>query len=199
MGRKPLDKKRVDDPFVKDAWVKELATLYLQYGLGKYTMDMIAKKLNISKATLYKYFASKDEIVDAVIQYKIQEIISFESLLGDDNIDFSERFFDIIKKASIMLAEISGQFLHDTKIKHPELFNKLNTFQDRALVAAEKFYQQGIETGVLNNINPKILALTDKMFIQAVSNPRFLQEHGISIKEAFDSYFLMKSKGIFIS
>ncbi len=199
MGRKPLDKERVDDPFVKDAWVKELATLYLQYGLGKYTMDMIAKKLNISKATLYKYFASKDEIVDAVIQYKIQEIISFESLLGDDNIDFSERFFDIIKKASIMLAEISGQFLHDTKIKHPELFNKLNTFQDRALVAAEKFYQQGIETGVLNNINPKILALTDKMFIQAVSNPRFLQEHGISIKEAFDSYFLMKSKGIFIS
>ena len=199
MGRKPLDKERVDDPFVKDAWVKELATLYLQYGLGKYTMDMIAKKLNISKATLYKYFASKDEIVDAVIQYKIQEIISFECLLGDDNIDFSERFFDIIKKASIMLAEISGQFLHDTKIKHPELFYKLNTFQDRALNAAEKFYQQGIETGVLFDINPKILALTDKMFIQAVSNPRFLQEHGVSIKEAFDSYFLMKSKGIFIS
>ena len=199
MGRKPLDKERVDDPFVKDAWVKKLATLYLQYGLGKFTMDIIAKKLNISKATLYKYFASKDEIIDAVIQYKIQEIISFENLLTDDNIDFSERFFEIIKKASIMLAEISGQFLHDTKIKHPELFLKLNTFQDRALNVAEKFYQQGIETGVLKNINPKILALTDKMFIQAVSNPRFLQEHGISIKEAFETYFQMKSKGIFIS
>lgn len=197
MGRKPLDKERVDDPYVKETWVRQLATLYLQYGLGKFTMDKIAKKLNISKATLYKYFSSKDEIVDAVVQYKIQEIITFEDLLVDDNIDFSERFFEIIKTASIMLAEISGQFLHDTKIKHPELFIKMDTFSDRALYAAEKFYQQGIETGVLNDIDPKILALTDKMFIQAVSNPKFLQEHNISVKEAFDNYFLMKSKGIF--
>jgi len=197
MGRKPLDKERVDDPYIKEIWVKELATLYLQYGLGKFTMDKIAKKLNISKATLYKYFSSKDEIIDAVVQYKIQEIITFEDLLVDDNIDFSERFFEIIKTASIMLAEISGQFLHDTKIKHPELFVKMDTFSDRALYAAEKFYQQGIETGVLNDIDPKILALTDKMFIQAVSNPKFLQEHNISVKEAFDNYFLMKSKGIF--
>ncbi|WMX15815.1 TetR/AcrR family transcriptional regulator [Aureispira sp. CCB-E] len=197
MGRKPLDKERVDDPYIKETWVKELATLYLQHGLGKFTMDKIAKKLNISKATLYKYFSSKDEIIDAVVQYKIQEIITFEDLLVDDNIDFSERFFEIIKTASIMLAEISGQFLHDTKVKHPELFVKMDTFSDRALYAAEKFYQQGIEAGVLNDIDPKILALTDKMFIQAVSNPKFLQEHNISVKEAFDNYFLMKSKGIF--
>jgi len=197
MGRKPLDKERVNDPYVKEIWVKELATLYLQYGLEKFTMDKIAKKLNISKATLYKYFSSKDEIIDAVVQYKIQEIITFEDLLVDDNIDFSERFFEIIKTASIMLAEISGQFLHDTKIKHPELFIKMDAFSDRALYAAEKFYQQGIEIGVLNDIDPKILALTDKMFIQAVSNPKFLQEHHISVKEAFDNYFLMKSKGIF--
>ena len=66
MGRKPKDKERVDDPYLKETWVKELATLYLQHGLGKFTMDKIAKKLNISKATLYKYFASKDEIIDAV-------------------------------------------------------------------------------------------------------------------------------------
>lgn len=197
MGRKPLNKERVDDPYIKDAWIKELATLYLQHGLGKFTMDKIAKKLNISKATLYKYFSSKDEIIDAVVQYKTKEIIAFEALLGDDNIDFSERFFDIIKTASILLAEISGQFLHDTKVKHPELFHKMDAFSDRALYAAEKFYQQGIEMGVLNDIDPKILALTDKMFIQAVSNPKFLKEHNISIKEAFDSYFLMKSKGIF--
>lgn len=197
MGRKPLDKERLDDPLTKDIWTKELATLYLQNGLSKFTMDKIAQKLNISKATLYKYFSSKEEIIDAVVRYKIKEIIALEDLLGDDKIDFSERFFEIIKTASIMLAEISGQFLYDTKVKHPELFQKMDAFSDRALRSAEKFYQQGIKNGIIRDIDPKILALTDKMFIQAVSNPKFLKEHGISIKEAFDSYFLMKSKGIF--
>jgi AcrR family transcriptional regulator len=197
MGRKPLDKERVDDPSIKDAWIKELSVLYLQHGLGKFTMDKISKKLAISKATLYKYFSSKEEIIDAVVQYKTQEIVAFEELLADDNIDFTARFFDIIKTASILLAEISGQFLHDTKLKHPELFDKMNAFSDRALYAAEKFYQQGIETGGGKYVDPKIRALTDKMFIQAVSNPKFLKEHSISIKEAFDHYFLMKSNGIF--
>lgn len=197
MGRKPLDKERVDDPYLKEFWIKELATLYLQHGLGKFTMDKISKRLAISKATLYKYFSSKEEIVDAVVQYKIEEIVAFEDLLADDKIDFTERFFDTIKTASILLAEISGQFLQDTKLKHPELFEKMHAFSDRALYVAERFYQQGIETGVLIDLDPKILALTDKMFIQAVSNPKFLQEHDVSIKEAFDHYFLMKSRGIF--
>jgi len=197
MGRKPLDKERLDDPQLKEAWVKELATLYLQYGLGKFTMNKIAKRLGVSKATLYKYFSSKEEIINEVVQLKIREIGAYEVLLESEKIDFTEKFFDIIKNASIMLAEISGRFLHDTKQKHPELFEKLNTFQDRALQAAENFYKEGIKTGVLNDMDPKVLALTDKMFIQAVSNPKFLAEHNISVKEAFDSYFEMKSKGIF--
>jgi AcrR family transcriptional regulator len=197
MGRKPLNKERVDDPHTKELWVKELATLYLQHGTGKFTMNTIAQKLGVSKATLYKYFASKDEIVADVVRYKSNEIAAYEELLEDSHIDFSERFFDILKNASILLAEISITFLHDTKSKHPELFISLSNFQDRALYAAEHFYQRGIQAGVINNINPKVLALTDKMFILAVSKPKFLQEHGISIKEAFDSYFEMKSKGIF--
>lgn len=197
MGRKPLDKKRVGSSEAKDVWVKELANLYLQYGTDKFTMDTIAKKLGMSKATLYKYFASKDEMIAAVVQFKIKEIIAYEKLLADSNIDFSERFFDIIKNASILLAEVSYKFLQDTRIKHPELFDKMNKFNDYALKAAELFYQQGIENGILNDINPKILALTDKMFIQAVSKPKFLSEHDITIQDAFDSYFIMKSKGIF--
>ena len=70
----------------------------------------------------------------------------------------------------------------------------MNQFSDHALQAAERFYQQGIDNGILRNINPKVLALTDKMFIQAVSNPKFLQEHDISIQEAFDTYFEQVNK-----
>ncbi len=197
MGRKPLKKERVNDPLTKELWIKELSVLYLHYGTGKFTMNTIAKKLGVSKATLYKYFSSKEEIIKEVVRFKSNEIAAYEVLLEDSNIDFSERFFDIIKNASILLAEISNKFLQDTKEKHPDLFIKMSNFQDRALYAAQHFYERGIKAGVINNINPTVLALTDKMFIHAVSSPKFLQEHDITIKEAFDSYFEMKSKGIF--
>ncbi|MCH2043253.1 MAG: TetR/AcrR family transcriptional regulator [Saprospiraceae bacterium] len=197
MGRKPINKTRVDNPEIKQVWIKELTQLYLRNGLTRFTMDEIASKLNISKATLYKYFSSKDEILDEVVKLKIKEIEVFEKYLNDTQITFSERYFDVIKTASLMLAEMSERFLSDIHQKLPKLFKRMRQFQDRALYAAEKFYQHGIEAGIMNDINPRVLALTDKMFIQAVSNEKFLSEYDVTLKEALDGFFLMKSKGIF--
>lgn len=198
MGRKPVDKERADNPRVKEKWIKILAPVYFQNGLRKFTMDDIAGKLGISKATLYKYFASREEILHEIVQYKIAEIEVFEDDLRDENIDFTERFFDIIKGASFLLAEISERFLSETKETHPELWQRINQFQDRALFVAEAFYRRGIESGNMHaDLNPRLLALTDKMFIRSVSNRRFLKEYEVSLKEAFDGFYLMKSRGIF--
>ena len=160
-------------------------------------MDDIAAKLGISKATLYKYFASREDILDEVVRMRIAEIEVFEEHLADDKITFTERYFEVIKNASFMLAEMSNQFLLDAKHLYPDLWDKMRTFQDRALFVVEEFYKKGIEAGIMNDINPRLLALTDKMFIRYVSDEKFLDEYDISLKEAFDNFFLMKSHGIF--
>lgn len=199
MGRKPVDKERLDDPELKADWIQQLSSVYLRNGLTKFTMDDIAAKLGISKATLYKYFASREDILDEVVRMRIAEIEVFEEQLTDDKITFTERYFEVIKNASVMLAEMSNQFLLDTKQLYPDLWEKMRAFQDRALFVAEEFYKKGIVAGIMNDINPRLLALTDKMFIRYVSDEKFLEEYDISLKEAFDNYFLMKSRGIFKS
>ncbi len=197
MGRKPVDKERSDDPQLKVVWIQQLASLFLQNGLTKFTMDEIAAKLNISKATLYKYYSSKEEILDDVVRYKLDEIEAFEPYLNDDQITFSERYFEVIKGASMILAEFSTQFVLDIKLKYTELFVRIQRFQERARSAAEKFYEEGINRGIMNDINPRLLALTDQIFIHAMSHPSLLREQGMTLKEAFDGFYQMKSKGIF--
>jgi AcrR family transcriptional regulator len=197
MGRKPVDKNRIDDPELKADWIKQLAPIYLRNGLTRFTMDDIASKLGISKATLYKYYSSREEILDDVVQRRIDEIEALEVDLTDDKIAFTLRYFDIIKQASIMLAEMSNQFLADTRQLYPELWEKMRAFQDRALFVAEEFYKKGIEAGIMNDISPRLLALTDKMFIRSMADDRFLDDYNISLQEAFDGFFEMKSHGIF--
>ncbi len=197
MGRKPVEKERADNPEVKGDWVPILASLFLRYGLTRYTMDELANQLGVSKATLYKYYASKDEILDDVISYKLRQIAEFEKILHNEDKPFEARYYEDIKQASLLLAEFSHQFMQETKQKYTDLWTKISSFQERALFAAERFYQRGISAGVLNDINPKLLALTDKIFIYASSNPYFLKEYGMSLQEAFDGFYLMRSKGIF--
>jgi AcrR family transcriptional regulator len=197
MGRKPVDKVRTQDHLLKKGWIQSLTTLFLQQGISKFTMEDIANRLTISKATLYKYYASREEILDEIVRLKLLEIEAFETQLHDDQITFSERYFEVIKNASVLLAEFSSPFLQDIRQKYPELWEKIHAFQQRALLAAEKFYQQGIHKNIMNDINPRLLALTDKIFINAVANPSFLKDYGLSLQEAFDGFFQMKSKGIF--
>jgi AcrR family transcriptional regulator len=198
MGRKPVEKERFDAPELKKAWIRKVSSLFLQQGFTVFTMDEIAALLRVSKATLYKYYASKEDILDEVVRYKIEQIEAFEPQLEDGELDFTDRYFDVIKAASLTLAEFSSQFITDIKQKYPELWEKINSFQERALAAAEKFYQHGIEKEIMYaHLNPRVLALTDKIFIHAASNSNFLKEHNISLEEAFDGFFQMKSKGIF--
>lgn len=197
MGRKPVNKDRIEDPDLKASWINKLSPVYLRNGLTKFTMDDISFKLGVSKATLYKYYSSREEILDDVVQKRINEIVELENDLSDGNITFTIRYYNTIKKASMMLAEMSNQFLSDTRQLYPELWVQMKNFQDRALYAAEAFYKNGIEAGIMNPINPRILALTDKMFIRSVADERFFEDYDVSLQEIFDGYFEMKSHGIF--
>lgn len=52
----------------KPAQILEAAgTLFLESGYGAVSMDAVAKKANVSKATLYAHFGSKDELFRAMV------------------------------------------------------------------------------------------------------------------------------------
>ncbi len=47
--------------------------LFSQYGFAKVTMDDVAKAIGKGRSTLYYYYKSKDEVLDAVITKQIHE------------------------------------------------------------------------------------------------------------------------------
>ena len=58
---------------MKDRIQSKAHELFLQYGIRSVSMDDIAAQLGISKKTLYQYYTDKDELVDAVLQFEIEQ------------------------------------------------------------------------------------------------------------------------------
>ncbi len=50
------------------------AVLFAQFSLKKVTMDEIAEKASVSKATIYKYFESKEEVFDQVVKAESEQL-----------------------------------------------------------------------------------------------------------------------------
>ena len=68
------------------AIVSAAEALFLQQGYGVISMDQIAKKSGVTKQTVYRYFASKNELFAAVMQ-RVQKAESEAYRFGSGTID----------------------------------------------------------------------------------------------------------------
>lgn len=198
MGRKPIKKKRIDAPEQKKEWVKVLTPIYMRQGLKKMNMDEVSKSLGISKATLYKYFSSREEIIEFALETKLDEIGSFKNKLFDENLSFQERYFNAIFVFFNGIAGVSNTFLSDLKHLYPKIWKKVEFFREYTVSMLKLFYQNAIEAGIIKAVNPHMLVLNDKQFFDLISDPDFLTEQNISLQEAFKDYFTIRISGILI-
>lgn len=196
MGRKSINKDRLFDRSKKEKWVKKLMPHFKQKGLLGYSMDEMAKYLDISKATIYNHFKSKDEIVEAVIQLKIDQLSGFEDYLKNVNLPFLVRYYKGIQYFTNHLSDFSNVFLNDLQKVYPEQWTVFSAFQKSAVRSIREYYSEGIDNGVFNKINLSLLAMSDRIFFQLLSVPEYLQELNITIEKAFEEYFKMKFNGL---
>ena len=57
---------------MKHSITQKALTYFLQYGFKTFTMDDLANSLGISKKTLYEQFSSKNELVEATLDYALE-------------------------------------------------------------------------------------------------------------------------------
>lgn len=56
---------------MKEEIVKRALNDFMQYGFKTFTMDDLASKMGISKKTLYEHFPSKNDLVEAILDYAL--------------------------------------------------------------------------------------------------------------------------------
>ena len=56
---------------MKEEIVKRALNDFMQYGFKTFTMDDLASKMGISKKTIYEHFPSKNDLVEAVLDYTL--------------------------------------------------------------------------------------------------------------------------------
>ncbi len=196
MGRKSLKKKRKDNPLKKEEWAKALIPHFQKKGLRDFTMDNVAELLKVSKATVYKYFKSREEIVELCVAVKLSEVQHFSAILTDKQAPYFDRYFLSLEDLTKNVSDISNTFLSDLKQLFPATWDTVNNFIEYALQILREYYEEGIASGALENANSSLMVMSDRFFLRALSDPDFLNSHQLTLEEAFKQYFRIKFFGI---
>ena len=108
---------------MKEEIVKRALNDFMQYGFKTFTMDDLASKMGISKKTLYEHFPSKNDLVEAVLDYALDmSCKNVEAFVQGDG------------------SVIENVYRNQKKVK--EIFN-INS--DRPILELQKYYSKTYE------------------------------------------------------
>lgn len=103
--------------------------LVMLYGIRSVSMDDIAAALGMSKKTIYQYFADKDELVEAIIDDKLEENKGFCVESRQKAHDPVHEVYLAIETMQEMLQNMNPAVLYDMEKFHPRAFHKFQQFK----------------------------------------------------------------------
>ena len=138
--------------------LRNVGKLYLKYGIRSVTMDEVAREFGISKKTLYQYFKDKEDLVNQVIDYYMENPV-FN--LNQQNLGNAiDRIFALRTHVAQILKHFNNNLEFELKKLYPELYKRMHNFKRK------KIYndtlgniQSGISDGLFrSDLDPDFIA-----------------------------------------
>ncbi len=199
MGRKTVDKKRYVDEAVKEKYTIKLMIYFQNNGITNISMSGLANEMGISKTTLYNHFKSKEEMVECAINYKLNNIKEYQSVLENITLPYTERYRKSMLFFCVQTFDLSSLILTQIENDYPTVWKKVRVFIRNVMQDLISYYEIGIEIGVFKkDANPLLLSLNDQQFFDLLANNNILKRNKIEVLEAFNHHFRIKFKGLIV-
>jgi DNA-binding XRE family transcriptional regulator len=123
--------------------------LFLNLGFKSVTMDEIAKKMGVSKKTIYKYFKNKTELVAAVTDYMFDTVSCGIEGICALQMNPIEEIFSIKKLVMKHLKDEKSSPQYQLQKYYPKIYASLTQKQFHIMqVCVVNNLKQGIEKGL---------------------------------------------------
>lgn len=166
-------------------------------GFQSLRMDDMAKYMDISKATMYKYFASKEEIIQGVVDILTDYINELVMQSQDTEQSYGSGFQRFFEQSVLLTAYISDIFLDELKGHHPHLYQLIEDTLRQREAQISKFYQKGKSEGIFHDINEHILFVQEDAICRALLDLKFLLRNHLTLNQALFDYYVLKKIQLF--
>jgi AcrR family transcriptional regulator len=167
-------------------------------GFYKTSMDEIARDLQMSKKTIYKYFQSKEGLLEAVANHLMSESKAHIDSILASNESVVVKFLKIINMYNSKVLKCSEKWFTDLQVHAPRLWQNIDEFRtNRIYHVLSELVREGKEEGMIDSNIPTCVIVTSyNSTIKSMVNFQFLYENNISVSDAANHAMQMLLNGI---
>ncbi|GAC1535676.1 MAG: TetR/AcrR family transcriptional regulator [Herpetosiphon sp.] len=176
----------------KTKYLAKLLPIVKQRGFSQLRIDDIVRHMDISKATFYKHFVSKEEVIERIVELVIVYLRQATAQIGDESCTYVQRFQRAFEQSVLIASYLSDAFLIDLKQVFPALWERSNEARRERQEHLRQFYDGGIAAGIFQPISAVLVMLQDELVLRAIIDAVFLMEHGLTLQAALSDYYALQ-------
>lgn len=181
----------------KDKILKFAQQKFFSEGFYKTTMDEISRELQMSKKTIYKYFPSKEKLVEEITDEMLNDAQCEIGAIIDSEDSAVIKFVKMLNKYMTNVNKFSERWYRDLQLHTPHIWKKIEALrEEKILRGSKKLIEQGKREKLIEHYPAEIIIAAFISTIRTVMNPDFILANKFSMQQAFKYTFELLLSGI---
>ncbi len=132
----------------KEKIMSKAIEMFFEQGIKETTMDNLSGELGMSKKTLYKYFAHKDDLVYESVRFLFKKISAELDRIEQEDLNPYEDFFKVRQMINSMVRQSGLATYEQFKKYYPDLVEEMErNKRERIFAFLENNFDKGIRAG----------------------------------------------------
>lgn len=186
-----------DTTLEKDKIIKFAEEKFFSEGFYKTTMDEISRELQISKKTIYKFFPSKEKLVEEITDKMLSDAsCQIESII-DSGDGVVIKFVTLLNRYMTNVSRFSERWYRDLQLHTPHIWKKIEIMREEKINrSSKKLIEQGKREKLIEHYPAEIIIAAFTSTVRAVMNPDFILSNRFSMQQAFKYTFELLLNGM---
>jgi AcrR family transcriptional regulator len=157
---------------------------FIREGFYRTSMDEIARDLQMSKKTIYKYFPSKENLLEAVCDKRSKLVQSILDNIVDSDKDSVTKFIHILNVVKKNAMNCSDSWFRDLRLHAPHLHRKVVEIRTKKInQIMTKLIEQGKKEKMIENLPAVVLITAYLGAIEGVTNAEFIMNSKFTMQD----------------
>jgi AcrR family transcriptional regulator len=175
----------------------EAEELAFESGYRRFNMDELARRLRMSKKTIYESFESKDELFTIVLNRRAGKILRRMQEILDLHEDAMTKLYLMSKHIFEEVSNIKPSLVKEVETYFPDVFIVYGDFYGKLVSGLTGIIEEGARSGEFRrDLSPVVLAYLVQGIVELSSNPYLLIESGLNLEQVYAAFMKILMEGI---
>lgn len=182
---------------MREQIIDEALALFDKDGFD-FKLDDLAKRLHISKKTIYKYFKNKEDIFRTVIVESFDSTHEMQKKIYEDSsLTTEQKLIGVLSSRSKYESQVSIEKTMDIKNYYPDLYTLIMKGYMSQWGRVDDLMRQGIKEGIFrSNINIELVKTLLMDGMQMMHKDNFLKVSNLTYRDAIAQLISIVMEGI---